>query len=67
MHVLSFILIQAVCSKLTLPVEGKQLLSDLSDAINIYFNYTGQATCLNTTQQATSDLGDLGWDYQVSI
>ncbi|XP_060576858.1 lysosomal Pro-X carboxypeptidase-like [Ruditapes philippinarum] len=56
--------VKAVCSKLTLPVEGKQLLSDLSEAVKIYFNYSGQASCLNTTQQATSDLGDLGWDYQ---
>ncbi|XP_053400662.1 lysosomal Pro-X carboxypeptidase-like [Mercenaria mercenaria] len=53
-----------VCGKLSIPVEGKQLLSDLAEAVRIYFNYTGQAKCLNTTQQATSDLGDLGWDYQ---
>jgi hypothetical protein len=48
-------------------MEGKQLLSALSEAVNIYFNYTGTAQCLNISQQATSDLGDLGWDYQVGL
>ncbi|KAL4230609.1 hypothetical protein ACF0H5_010986 [Mactra antiquata] len=56
--------VKAVCSKLSLPLEGKQLIENLSEAVKVYFNYTGQAECLNISQQATSDLGDLGWDYQ---
>lgn len=58
--------LQAVCGKLLSPYEGKELLQHISEGVNIYFNYTGTAKCLNISQQATSDLGDLGWDYQVS-
>lgn len=56
--------VKAVCNKLTLPVVGQQLITDLAAAANIYFNYTGTAYCLNTTQQATQNLGDMGWGYQ---
>ena len=61
---LSFFL-QAVCGKLLVPYVGKELIQHLYEGINIYFNYTGTTKCLNISQQATSDLGDLGWDYQV--
>lgn len=56
--------VKEVCKKLSLPLEGKQLLQDMFSAVSIYFNYTGTATCLNITQLATSDLGDEGWGYQ---
>ena len=59
------ILLQAVCGKLLVPYVGKELIQHLYEGINIYFNYTGTTKCLNISQQATSDLGDLGWDYQV--
>lgn len=58
---------QAVCEKLSFPEEGKQLLTSLAEAANIYFNYTGESDCLNTSQQATVNLGDLGWSYQAGL
>jgi len=58
---------QEVCKKLSIPAEADQLLEFLSEAVNIYFNYTGSAKCLNISQQATGNLGDLGWDYQVKL
>ncbi|WAQ98686.1 PCP-like protein [Mya arenaria] len=56
--------VKKVCDKLSIPTEGDQLLEFLFEAANIYFNYTGNTPCLNTSQQATASLGDLGWDYQ---
>ncbi|KAH3842718.1 hypothetical protein DPMN_116222 [Dreissena polymorpha] len=56
--------VKAVCNKLSLPAEGEALVQYVADAANIYFNYTGDSTCLNTSQQATGNLGDLGWGYQ---
>ena len=64
---LSFVsFLQAVCSKLLKPYAGKALLQQIAEGVNIYFNYTGTTKCLNISQQATSDLGDIGWDYQVT-
>ena len=56
-----------MCGKLLTPYTGKDLIQHLYEGINIYFNYTGTTKCLNISQQATSDLGDLGWDYQVCM
>ena len=35
--------------------------------MNVYFNHTGKANCFNISQQATGDLGDMGWGFQVSF
>ncbi|XP_071087061.1 lysosomal Pro-X carboxypeptidase-like [Haliotis cracherodii] len=56
--------VKAVCAPLGSPLEDKLLMQGLYKAVNIYFNYTGQAKCLNTSQDATASLGDAGWGYQ---
>ena len=38
----------------------------ISGLLNVYFNHTGHSRCFNSQEDATSDLGDLGWSYQVS-
>ena len=58
---------KAVCSHLANPEKsGLQLLMAISDAVNVYVNYTGTATCYNTQRQAEKSLGDKGWDFQVN-
>ncbi|XP_046550785.1 lysosomal Pro-X carboxypeptidase-like [Haliotis rubra] len=56
--------VKAVCAPLGSPLQDKLLMQGLYKAVNIYFNYTGQAKCLNTSQDATASLGDAGWGYQ---
>uniref|UniRef100_A0A5F8GT53 Lysosomal Pro-X carboxypeptidase n=1 Tax=Monodelphis domestica TaxID=13616 RepID=A0A5F8GT53_MONDO len=57
--------IKEVCKYLTDPNESdKVLIQNLSQAVNIYYNYSGEANCLNTSQTATSNLGIQGWSYQ---
>lgn len=58
---------QVVCRNLQFDagVSDKQLLSGISQAVRVYYNYTGDAVCLNTSQTATGDLGIMGWFYQV--
>ncbi|XP_063301035.1 lysosomal Pro-X carboxypeptidase [Pelobates fuscus] len=57
--------IQVVCKYLRNPNSGeKELLQDIFQAVNVYYNYTGTAQCLNTSQTASGSLGDLGWTYQ---
>ena len=57
-----------MCSHLADPEKsGVQLLMAISDAVNVYVNYTGTATCYNTERQAEKSLGDKGWDFQVII
>lgn len=58
--------IQAVCKYLDLgsAASDRQLLHGVSQAARVYYNYTGSASCLNTSQTATSSLGFLGWYYQ---
>ncbi|XP_021400710.2 lysosomal Pro-X carboxypeptidase isoform X2 [Lonchura striata] len=33
-------------------------------AVNLYYNYTGEALCLDVSQTATKSLGEMGWYYQ---
>lgn len=56
-----------VCKSLAFDstVSDQQLLHGVSQAAKIYYNYTGSSPCLNTSQTATSSLGELGWMYQV--
>lgn len=58
---------KAVCKYLDLgsAASDRQLLHGVSQAARVYYNYTGSASCLNTSQTATSSLGFLGWYYQV--
>lgn len=58
--------IQVVCKYLAFDsdVSDYQLLHGVSQAAKVYYNYTGSASCLNTSQTATGSLGLLGWYYQ---
>ena len=71
-----FFLLTLMCNSVPLPQEvckhlqkegatGIELIENLVAAVNVYFNFTGEAKCLNTHQQATGNLGDQGWDFQV--
>ncbi|MBN3293335.1 PCP carboxypeptidase, partial [Polypterus senegalus] len=44
--------------------EDKKLLQNIFLAASIYYNYTGNVECLNTSQTATGSLGYIGWYYQ---
>ena len=48
-------------------LTDEDLIMAIGDGVNVYFNYTGQTKCFNMSQQATGDLGDEGWGFQVSI
>jgi lysosomal Pro-X carboxypeptidase len=37
------------------------------NAVAVYYNYTGSAKCFDIEQQATKDLGDKGWSFQVGF
>jgi len=57
--------IKEVCKHLTNEAAtGVTLIASLVDAVNVYFNYTGESKCLNIYRQATGNLGDQGWDFQ---
>ncbi|XP_075707502.1 lysosomal Pro-X carboxypeptidase [Rhinoderma darwinii] len=57
--------IKEVCKNLRDPnLDDKELLQNLFQAINVYYNYTGNTPCLNTSQTAVGSLDDLGWSYQ---
>lgn len=42
-----------------------QLLQALASALGVYYNSSGETRCLNTSKQATANLGDQGWNFQV--
>ncbi|KAK7503717.1 hypothetical protein BaRGS_00004840 [Batillaria attramentaria] len=56
--------VKEFCKNLATPLKEKDLMVALAKSVKMYFNYTGQATCLNISQQATGNLGDKGWGYQ---
>ncbi|KAL8597037.1 hypothetical protein ACOMHN_055630 [Nucella lapillus] len=56
--------VKEFCMFLKKPFQGKELLQQLAQGVKMYFNYTGQAPCLNISQQASGNLGDSGWSYQ---
>ncbi|XP_051882147.1 lysosomal Pro-X carboxypeptidase [Pristis pectinata] len=57
--------IKVVCNFLKNPsLPAKSLLQNIYQAVNIYYNYTGNAACLNISQTSTSYLDDQGWYYQ---
>jgi lysosomal Pro-X carboxypeptidase len=43
------------------------MLENIFQALNVYYNYSGQVKCLNMSEIATSSLGSQGWSYQVSM
>lgn len=56
--------VNAFCSHLTnSSLTGKPLLTALYQALNIFTNYTGQASC-TTVDDATGNLGAQAWVYQ---
>ncbi|NWZ44244.1 PCP carboxypeptidase, partial [Brachypodius atriceps] len=57
--------IQEVCKFLKDPsLSDKLLLQNVFQAVNLYYNYTGEASCLDVSQTATKSLGEMGWYYQ---
>ncbi|XP_045616290.1 lysosomal Pro-X carboxypeptidase [Procambarus clarkii] len=57
--------IKVVCSHLTNPEQvPTALLQELFEGLSVYFNYTGEAKCLDSNQQADVRLDDKGWDFQ---
>uniref|UniRef100_F1MAU4 Lysosomal Pro-X carboxypeptidase n=1 Tax=Bos taurus TaxID=9913 RepID=F1MAU4_BOVIN len=45
-------------------VPDTVMVQNIFQALNVYYNYSGQAKCLNVSETATSSLGVLGWSYQ---
>ncbi|XP_029458074.1 lysosomal Pro-X carboxypeptidase [Rhinatrema bivittatum] len=57
--------IQVVCKYLQDPgLPDMELLKQIFQAANVYYNFSGDTQCLNISQTATENLGDLGWSYQ---
>uniref|UniRef100_A0A8C6XEC2 Lysosomal Pro-X carboxypeptidase n=1 Tax=Naja naja TaxID=35670 RepID=A0A8C6XEC2_NAJNA len=57
--------VKAICKYLKNPkLPDRLLLQNIFQAVNIYYNYTGHASCLNLTQTTTKSLGLRGWSYQ---
>ncbi|KAK2505776.1 hypothetical protein MC885_019183 [Smutsia gigantea] len=60
--------IKVVCQYLKNPnVSDLQLLQNIFQALNVYYNYSGQVRCLNISETATGNLGSLGWSYQWGV
>ena len=43
---------------------GEDLLNAVKKVVNLYFNYTGELTCFNSSLQGPSSFDVRGWDYQ---
>ncbi|XP_053417134.1 lysosomal Pro-X carboxypeptidase isoform X2 [Nycticebus coucang] len=57
--------IKVVCQYLKNPnVSDSLMMQNIFQALNIYYNYSGEAQCLNVSATTTSSLGSLGWSYQ---
>uniref|UniRef100_A0A8B9R1L7 Prolylcarboxypeptidase n=1 Tax=Anas platyrhynchos TaxID=8839 RepID=A0A8B9R1L7_ANAPL len=55
-----------VCKFLKDPsLSDKLLLQNVYQAVNVYYNYSGEASCFDMSETATKNLGQLGWYYQV--
>ncbi|KAJ8872771.1 hypothetical protein PR048_026387 [Dryococelus australis] len=65
-HALPAYPIKVLCSYLNDSIlPDRQLLESMFRAVSVYFNYTGDAECLNLDSSALyPDLGTDGWDYQ---
>ncbi|XP_066225673.1 lysosomal Pro-X carboxypeptidase-like [Saccopteryx leptura] len=57
--------VKEACQYLKNPgVSDTQLLQNIFQALNVYYNYSGQAICLNMSETSTSSMGHLSWSYQ---
>nr|XP_056714506.1 lysosomal Pro-X carboxypeptidase [Euleptes europaea] len=57
--------IQVVCKYLQQPkLSDKALLKNIFQAVNVYYNYSGNTSCFSLSQTATQSLGMQGWYYQ---
>ena len=63
-------LFQAVCdamlkTEFSTGAPEEVLLTTVYSGLQVYFNFTSTAKCLDITQSADSKLDDRGWDYRV--
>jgi len=57
--------VQGACEFLTGTYDtDDEILTAIASAAFFYSNYTGQIPCIDTQQDASPSLGDLGWAYQ---
>ena len=57
-----------MCSFINNPdATDDEVLLEIANALNVYFNYTGDDTCFNASETATGDSSTVGWDYQVCL
>lgn len=58
--------VKAACEILNEKIfqSHKELLTAIAEASSIYYNYAGQAKCLNVSQTAVSSLGNDAWNFQ---
>ncbi|KAL9696048.1 hypothetical protein quinque_015333 [Culex quinquefasciatus] len=56
--------VREFCGHLAQNYTGLELLTKLQEALSIYYNYNGQAKCLNINSSYDSSMGDLGWGFQ---
>ncbi|KAK7097322.1 lysosomal Pro-X carboxypeptidase-like isoform X1 [Littorina saxatilis] len=56
--------VKEFCKHLSEPLKDKALIAAVAEGVKMYFNYTGQASCINMSEEATGNLGDQGWGYQ---
>ncbi|KAM9390314.1 lysosomal Pro-X carboxypeptidase [Phaethornis superciliosus] len=57
--------VQEACKFLRNPsLSDKSLLQNVFQAVNLYYNYSGEVSCLDMSETATKSLGLLGWYYQ---
>ena len=56
--------VNVTCEQLSKPVEDDDLLQAMFQAISIYANYTGKATCLDTSITQVGGISDSLWGFQ---
>ncbi|XP_071847604.1 lysosomal Pro-X carboxypeptidase-like isoform X2 [Apostichopus japonicus] len=57
--------IKSICAAFTSPNKtDSELLTQLVGALTIYYNFTGQALCFNTSQTQSGHVDEYGWYYQ---
>jgi hypothetical protein len=47
--------------------NDSDILSRIFAGASIYYNYTGQVDCFQTSDPGNDDLGVTGWNWQVSL
>lgn len=56
--------VRQFCSHLQDLQQGSSLFESMKKAINVYFNFTGTATCLNYKSAFDASIGGDAWDIQ---